>query len=56
MYSLITKIIYSKPLAKNINIYLTRKFNNKRLSIFIKQTIKQNFKKYLLKIIMLLFL
>ena len=43
------KLFTQNLLAKNINIYLTRKFNNKRLSLFIKQIIKQNFKKIFIK-------
>ena len=36
-------------LKKNINVYLIRKFNNNKLSLFIKNTIKQNLKKIFLK-------
>lgn len=43
------KLFTKSLLSKNINIYLTRKFNNKKLSLFIKQTIKQYLKKIFIK-------
>jgi pyruvate kinase len=38
------KLYTQNLLTKNINIYLTSKFNNNKLSFFIKKTIKHNLK------------
>ena len=43
------KLFTQSLLFKNINIYLTKKFNNKKLSLFINQTIKENLKKIFIK-------